>query len=443
MAVEDSTDVNRWGGVRSFGMLGLVVVAMVMGLPAAGTAQDDSRLRVFLDCQTRGCAQSEFRTEITFVDWVRERTAADVHVILTSQGTGAGQEFVFDFIGRDDLSGVDLRLERSVPSTDTRDEELDALVRTFKAGLVSYVARRGYVDQLDIRALDLDEDEEDAAPRVQDDPWNMWVFTLGTDFEADGEEQESSYEVGGRISANRTTHDWKIDIEVDGQSERRTFELSSGEQTFETNNWQAAALAVRSLTPHLSAGAEIEANTSTRLNREIGGRTALAGEWNYYPYEQANRRQLLVHYQLGYSLVEYQDTTVLGKLEDSLFDQRLILAYDTRQPWGDAGFNIRYSSYLHDFSLYRMSVGGELSVRLFRGLELDLRGGYDRIRDQIYLPLADLDDEEKLVGFRQLSTGYEYQISVGLSYRFGSIFNNVVNNRFPWVVRGSGGGDFR
>jgi hypothetical protein len=35
----------------------------------------------------------------------------------------------------------------------------------------------------------------------------------------------------------------------------------------------------------------------------------------------------------------------------------------------------------------------------------------------------------------QLATGYEYEVSMGFSYRFGSIFNNVVNSRFPFQVR--------
>ena len=38
----------------------------------------------------------------------------------------------------------------------------------------------------------------------------------------------------------------------------------------------------------------------------------------------------------------------------------------------------------------------------------------------------------------QLATTWEYNISVGLSYRFGSIFNNVVNSRFG-SQRGFGG----
>ena len=59
-----------------------------------------------------------------------------------------------------------------------------------------------------------------------------------------------------------------------------------------------------------------------------------------------------------------------------------------------------------------------------------------RPRDQLYLPRAGATPEEILVRQQQLATTYRYSINFGLSYSFGSIFNNVVNPRF-----GSGGGE--
>ncbi len=46
------------------------------------------RARVFLDC--RACDFNYLRQEIQFVDYVRDRTDADVHVLATTQGTGGG-----------------------------------------------------------------------------------------------------------------------------------------------------------------------------------------------------------------------------------------------------------------------------------------------------------------------------------------------------------------
>ena len=65
-----------------------------------------------------------------------------------------------------------------------------------------------------------------------------------------------------------------------------------------------------------------------------------------------------------------------------------------------------------------------------------MSGNYGWIRDQLYLPIADYSEAEILLRQRALATNFNYFTSFGVSYRFGSIFNNVVNPRFG----GSGGG---
>ena len=73
---------------------------------------------------------------------------------------------------------------------------------------------------------------------------------------------------------------------------------------------------------------------------------------------------------------------------------------------------------------------------MFRGLELDVSGGYERIRDQIYLAAEGETDEEIIAERRELLTEYQYEMQIGLSFRFGSVLNNFVNNRFPGSVLG-------
>ena len=43
-------------------------------------------LRVFIDCFE--CDTEYLRQNVQFVDYVRDRTVADVHVLVTTQGTG-------------------------------------------------------------------------------------------------------------------------------------------------------------------------------------------------------------------------------------------------------------------------------------------------------------------------------------------------------------------
>ena len=67
---------------------------------------------------------------------------------------------------------------------------------------------------------------------------------------------------------------------------------------------------------------------------------------------------------------------------------------------------------------------------MFEGFSFDLNGGYSGIRDQINIPQRDLTIDEILLRRRQLETNYYYWSSIGFSYTFGSIYDNIVNTRF-------------
>jgi hypothetical protein len=53
-----------------------------------------------------------------------------------------------------------------------------------------------------------------------------------------------------------------------------------------------------------------------------------------------------------------------------------------------------------------------------------------RIRDQLSLPRRSATPEEVLLRLRELQSGYEVSAAFGVTYSFGSLFNNVVNPRF-------------
>ena len=96
---------------------GLVLTLCVLAtseLARAATQQQQpadrtDALRVFLDCNR--CDENYLRTEITFINYVRDRTTAELHVLVTTQGTsGGGTEFTLKFIGLGRFQGVDHQL---------------------------------------------------------------------------------------------------------------------------------------------------------------------------------------------------------------------------------------------------------------------------------------------------------------------------------------------
>lgn len=65
-----------------------------------------------------------------------------------------------------------------------------------------------------------------------------------------------------------------------------------------------------------------------------------------------------------------------------------------------------------------------------RGFSLNLNGNHSITRNQVNLAAGDVTLEELLLRQQQLQSGYNYFVSIGLSYSFGSIYNTIVNPRF-------------
>jgi hypothetical protein len=85
--------------------------------------------------------------------------------------------------------------------------------------------------------------------------------------------------------------------------------------------------------------------------------------------------------------------------------------------------------YLNDASKNRRSMRGEADVRVVKGLSFNVGGSYEIINDQISLPRGEASVEDILLGQSQLATNFEADLSFGLKYTFGSLYNNVVNTR--------------
>lgn len=151
-----ASPLNR--GLRLAAALSIVLWTPIA--PGEAAAQDPGGvrtepLRVFLDCNTFQCDSEYFRTEIDFVSWVRDRTSAQVHLIITGTQTGGGGSvFTLDFIGREDLEGDDDEIRHTTLGTDTDDEVVRALTGAIAAGLARYSAAIGRPTAFEIRSTE-------------------------------------------------------------------------------------------------------------------------------------------------------------------------------------------------------------------------------------------------------------------------------------------------
>lgn len=422
-----------------------LVYALLVGsaLPAVNvvaqepTAGPDSlsagKPRVYIDCQR--CELDYLRNEITWIDHVRDRAVADVHVLVTSQGTGSGGTLhTAHFIGLRQFAGKEDTLSYFARVAESSDLTRRGIAGILKLGLVRYAARSPVAHTLTIAATGAGT----AAPaRAARDPWNLWVFRTTARGFFNGEKTSKFANMSSNVSANRISQAWKTNFGVNVNYNESKFTFSDGRKF---NNYSRGygmnSLVVKSLGPQWSAGQRSSISSSTFFNQELAARVAPAIEYNFYPYSESTRRQFTLQYSAGLNHFRYEDTTIYNEIAETRGDQALIASLDVRQPWGAVSTSLEAAAYMHDFSKQRLVFFTNVDWRLIKGLSLSLGGNASLIRDQLYIAAENLSDEEILLRRRQLATSYRYFASVGLSYSFGSIYSNIVNSRFG----GSGGG---
>jgi hypothetical protein len=401
--------------------------------PATGQtqppAQAPTRLRVFLDCD---CFSQFMREEIEWVDFVRQPQDADVTVLSASSSTGGGgREVVLRFIGAGRLQGVDNELKSVSQSNDTEDARRRLMLRTMTAGLLWYAERAGVGGALKIDVEGGVTGQSQTA--VKDDPWRAWVFSVRGGGSLDRQESNKEWNWEASVSADRVTEKWILSFNVNSDTQHEEFNLDEeDEEPFkvvrrERNvNWFGA----RGLGPHWSIGLDGGVSSSTFGNQRFAFSLAPTVEYNIYPYADYASRQLRIQYAIGVDHARYNEITLFDKLRETNPGHSVEVSLQQVQKWGELDLGFEFRQYLHDTSKYRVEVNGELSFRITRGLSLDLDGSASRIRDQLSLPRRGATPEEVLLRLRELQSSYQVDFSVDLTYRFGSIFNNIVNPRF-------------
>ena len=270
----------------------------------------------------------------------------------------------------------------------------------------------------------------------EDDPWDFWVLSLSASGGFDGESTFKGSNVSGSFSASRVTEEWKVNLRLSTRYDQTDVDYEDYSTTSIRRDHAFTGELVKSLGANWSGGVSGSVRHSTYYNFDVAATLAPVVEYNFFPYSESTRRILTLQYALEGGYYNYQYRTVFLEDEETAFTQKLTLSLSLRQPWGTASTSFEGSHFLHDIDLHHLTLYGSLSFRVARGLSLRLFGGGGRIKDRISVGYEDATTEELLLRRRLLETDYQYFTSIGLSYSFGSIFNNVVN---PRISGGSGG----
>lgn len=401
--------------------------------PSPGT-----HLRVFLGCSD--CYEEYLRTEIQWVDFVRQPEDADVHLLASDRETGAGgREYVLRFVGLGRFRGTDQELRAIVLPGEQEDARRRAVLRAATVGFLGYIARDGLPTTLPMAIGGANRAE--SRQGTTRDPWNFWVFSLNGDASVDAEESNRTTQWEAGVTADRITDEWVLSLGVSAENETERFNLDEDEPlSVRRSQREFEWFGAKALGDHWSLGVDGELASSTFNNIKLEFNLAPAIEYNFFPYSQYASRQLRVAYELGIAHARYEEVTLFDKLRETNPRHQLSATLEQRQPWGTVETSVAFAQFLHDRSRYRLELEGDLSFRIVRGLSVTLEAGVSRVRDQLSLRRRGATQEEVLLRLRELQSGYEVSVAAGFRYTFGSIFNNIVNPRFGGRNGGGGGG---
>ena len=385
--------------------------------------KDKEPVRLFTECN---CDKNYIRQEIGYVNHVRDQSLANVQLFIYDVANGSGgRTYSLDFKGKDVFEDIFGKLVYETTATMTSDEIRQGLVKKIKSGLLRYILESDLAEEITY-TINTDGTGEIVDIEIED-PWNNWLFELYGEAELDKETSRKAFEYEIGFESDRVTEKWRIRADLEMNQARSEFKQEGETFTSERFRLSADASVVRSLSDHWSLGIFGGATHNTFTNLNFRGYMNPALEYNIFPYREVLRREIVFAYRIGYFYNDYLDTTVFGLDEEGIFNHSLDVQLRYRQPWGNVFARLRGSTFLKDFNKNRIELFSRLSVRVFQGLAVTFSGSFEVIRDQINLPAGNASIEDVLLQQKQIATDYELGFRVGISYTFGSAFNNIIN----------------
>lgn len=404
----------------------LIILFLTINLIAQEVQVSKKQINFFLECEA--CDFTFVRQELEFVSFVRDPKLGDVHILSSHSHTGSGgRKFFIQFIGLNSFEGQNFDYEYLAEQSETDDQTRKGLLKLIQTGILQYYSKAGLLSQVDIV---LDENGFTKSVEQITDPWNLWVFQLEAGSYFQKEETQNEYTFNTELRIDKVTKDWKTRIEGQYMINRENY-FDEGEK-IENNQSETEIEAnyIISLSPHWSAGIFGGYSSQTYLNIKHLYEAAPGIEYNIFPWDVSNRKIFTLRYQAGIRNYYYNELTIYDKTQELLFYEELSLNLELVQPWGTVETTLEGRHYFHDFSKNRIVFDTELSVRLTRQFSVFGEIEAQVVHDQLYLPKGDSSLEDILLERRKQATTYELGGQVGFRFTFGSIYNNVVNERF-------------
>ena len=393
----------------------------------AFSQETNNELKIFLDCNS--CDITYIKQNLPNVEFVRDRNFADVHLFFTTQRTGSdGRSYEIEFIGKNEFEKFQDTLSFSTDTDMTNDDIRQRTLKYIKLGLVRFWVKQGKVDNISVTVTK--PEGGDKEKKDEKDPWNYWVFRIGANGWFNGQESSKFSNLNFNVSAKRVTEKNKFSIRLGFNESKSTFSFGDDEIVSIRSSKFINTSDIISINDYWSVGAFARLGSSVFNNKDFYWSLRPAIEYNFFKYSESSKKQLTLSYRNGIVFNNYIERTIFGEYKEYLWEHELSLGGSVNQKWGSISGETSFEQFLHDTTLNSLSFFVSTNLRLFKGFSLNLNGRYSITRNQIELPAGNVSLEELLLRQQQLKSGYNYFVSVGLSYSFGSIYNTIVNPRF-------------
>jgi len=403
-----------------------LLFSILLILSSLAQAQTNSKLSVFLDCNW-ACNQSYIQTEIPYINLIREPKEAQVHIIVSQNETGAGgNRYSFRFIGQKEFMHLNDTLIINMRPDASSDETRIAQVDILKKGLFDFVKHSPTANNISIVYKPIIIEEL----LSEKDPWSYWVYKIRANARLNGRESNKSENLSLQLTGNKITEKLKVESYLNLNHERNIFVYDGERTVITTDSHYANILAVSSINEHISVGASTGYIHSTYSNLKSSIRFLPAIEYNIFPYAEANEHQLRFLYGIGNQHNNYIDTTIFFKTTENYFFQELSINYESIQKWGSIDIGLQSKDLFLPGNKFDLNLNCNLDIRIIKGLNLNTWFSFEFNRSQIELSGIGVNYEDVLLQQKELASNYNYYANIGLSYTFGSLYNNVVNTRF-------------
>ena len=381
--------------------------------------------KLFIKCDR--CDDTYIRKEINYVDHVRDQALANIQLfIYRNRNANNGNRYTLDFIGNEFFSDKNISLQVDTNPKMTRDEIRSSLKNKIELGLVYYLIETDISNKIRITydsAILSDEFESSS------DKWNNWVFQSAGDANFENETSRKKSNINLQFDADKVTDKIKLQFDLDFERSNDRYENDDNIFTSRRNRKSFSMKSVWSLNEKWSAGFSSGASSDTYQNIDFRYHILPAIEYSFFPYNEFVRREMVINYRIGYGYRNYIEKTIYDKLKEDVYVHFIGFETRFRQPWGEINTNLSGKSFLQDPEKYSLRFDSWFSIRVFEGLSVRLGGELELIRDQLSLPMRNVSIEDLLLQQKEIATDFFTEFRIGLSYTFGSAYNNYLNSR--------------